>query len=161
MANSATMGFGQGFQPVCGFNYGAKNYDRVKSAFRFSIIVTVAYLLVMSVVIFIFAPNIISLFRKDDLEVLAIGTFALRAQCFTLPLQSFVSISNMMMQTMGKVIPASVLSLARQGLFLIPILFIMVNLIGLRGIQVCIPMSDICAFLLAIPIARKVLKGLT
>lgn len=160
MAHSATIGFGQGFQPVCGFNYGAQQYDRVKKAFGFTVIVTISYLICASIVIFIFAPEIISLFRPDDLEVLAIGTLALRAQAITLPLQSLTMTSNMMMQTMGKVVPAIILALSRQGLFLIPILFILANSIGLLGIQICTPLADICSFLLAIPFVRSVLKGL-
>ncbi len=85
--NSSLIGFGQGFQPVCGFNYGAKRYDRVLEAYHFCLRVAVVLLTVLGIVCFIFAPNILALFRKTDLEVIEIGALALRFQCMTLPIQ--------------------------------------------------------------------------
>ena len=107
--NFILIGFGQGFQPVCGFNYGAKLYDRVKRAFRFCVKVTAVFLVVLSVAEFFAAPFLIELFRRDS-EVVRIGSTALRLQCLTFPLASWVTISNMMMQTTGKVFRASFLA---------------------------------------------------
>ena len=158
MASSAMIGLGQGFQPVCGFNYGAKNYDRVKSAFKFTVITATLFLIVVATICYIYAPEIIALFRKDDPDVIAIGTVALRAQALTIPLNAWITISNMMMQTMGKAIPASILAFSRQGLFLIPVLYILLHFMGLTGIQICTPISDVCAFILAIPLVINVWK---
>ncbi|GHU32250.1 MATE family efflux transporter [Spirochaetia bacterium] len=157
IASSALLGLGQGFQPVCGFNYGAKRYDRVKRAFFFCLKLTTGVLIILSIICFIFAPNIIALFRKDDPEVIAIGAFALRLQCFTLPLSGWIILNNMMMQTMGKAIPASILAFSRQGLFLIPLLFTIVPLYGVAGIQFCTPVADLLTFILALPLGIHVL----
>ena len=158
-ANSMLIGFGQGFQPVCGFNYGAKLYDRVRGAFWFSVKVGTAVLLAFSVVGFAFAPKIISLFR-DDPEVIEVGTLALRLMCVTFPLTGWTTMCNMMLQTMGRAVPASLLSLARQGIFMIPLLFILVPFLNVLGIQVVTPLADALTFLLAIPIGIRVLREL-
>jgi putative MATE family efflux protein len=158
MASSALLGLGQGFQPVCGFNYGAKQYNRVKKAFWFCLRLATLILTGLGVLCFIFAPSIIALFRRDDPEVIAIGAFALRVQCFTFPLAGWIVLNNMMLQTMGKAIPASILAFARQGLFLIPLLFTIVPVLGILGIQLCIPIADFCTFLLAIPFGISALR---
>jgi Na+-driven multidrug efflux pump len=157
-ASSALLGFGQGFQPVCGFNYGAKRYDRVKKAFWFCMKVCSSWLLVFAVLGFIFAPEIIALFRKDDLEVIRLGTLALRVYCFPFPLLGWVILNNMMMQTCGKAVSASVLALARQGLFLVPLVFLLVPWLGVLGIQIAMPFSDLCTFLLSIPLGARILR---
>ncbi|MDR1029724.1 MAG: MATE family efflux transporter [Treponema sp.] len=157
MASSALIGFGQGFQPVCGFNYGAKRYDRVKSAFWFCVRLSTIVLVILGIGCFIKAPDIIGLFRKDDPEVIGIGAQALRLQCFTFPLAGWIVLNNMMLQTMGKAIPASLLALARHGLFLIPLIFILVPLLGVLGIQLCIPIAELCTFIVSFPMGIAVL----
>ncbi len=156
--SSAIIGFGQGFQPVCGFNYGAKLYGRVREAFWFCVKLAVGFLLVVAVVAFLFAPQIVWLFLMDDPEVTRIGATALRLQCATLPLFGFVIISNMMLQTMGMAQKASLLASARQGLFLIPAVLLLPRFFGLLGLQWSQPVADIGTFLLAVPLTTSVLK---
>jgi putative MATE family efflux protein len=158
MAGSAIIGFGQGFQPVCGFNYGAKCYDRVKKAFWFCLWLSTALLVILAVLCFIAAPDIISFFRKDDPEVISVGSLALRAQCFSFPFLGWILLVSFMLQTMGKGIPASVLAFSRQGLFLIPLIFVLVPALGILGIQVCTPIADFCTFLLALPLGIRTLR---
>ena len=105
-ANSAIIGLGQGFQPVCGFNYGAKLYGRVRKAFWFTVSLAFCVLLIGSIAGIAFAPQIIAIFRKEDLEVIKIGALSLRLQCIFLPLSAFVVGSNMMLQTIGKPVKA-------------------------------------------------------
>lgn len=159
-AFAALLGFGQGYQPVCGFNFGAKLYKRVLDGFWFCIKVSVVALTVISIIGFIFAPQIISAFRKEDLEVISIGTKALRLQCITFPLASWIVINNMLLQTIGKSREASILSFARQGLFFIPIILLLPHLIGLLGIQLAQPISDVATLILSIPMGLKVLEEL-
>lgn len=116
-AASALIGFGQGFQPVCGFNYGARRYDRVREAFWFCMKIAVILLTVFAVAGFIFAEPLITSFRRDDAEVIRTGIWALRLQCITFPLQSWIILNNMMLQTIGKTFKASLLAMSRQGLF--------------------------------------------
>jgi putative MATE family efflux protein len=158
LAGSAIIGFGQGFQPICGFNYGAKRYDRVKKAFWFCLRLSTVLLAALGILMFFFAPNIIALFRKEDSQVIGIGSLALRLQCLSFPLAGWILLVSFMLQTMGKAIPASILAFSRQGLFLIPLLFTLVPALGVLGIQLCIPIADFCTFLLALPLGISTLR---
>ncbi len=159
-AISVMLGLGQGFQPVCGFNYGAKLYDRVLKSFWFTTKLSIITLGIFSVLGIIFSPKIITLFRKEDLEVIAIGTLALRLQSITLPLASWIIMINMLLQTIGKSREASITSIARQGIFFIPAIFILPRIFGLLGVQLSQPISDIFSFILAVIIGKKVLLEL-
>ena len=156
---SAMLGFGQGFQPVCGFNYGAGLYSRVRKGFWFCVKVSFVFLLLVSILGFIFAPNLIAMFR-DDPEVIECGARALCFQCITMYLSSFVITSNMMMQSMGLVGPATFLSVARQGLFFIPLILILSALYGLTGIQITQAIADLLTFLCAVPLQLRNLRSL-
>jgi putative MATE family efflux protein len=158
MAASLVAGIGQGFQPVCGFNYGAKLYARVKQGFRFSLITMTVPLIPLSILGFIFAPQIVALFRPDDALLIEIGTKAFRYQCFTIPLLGWITINSMMMQTMGKAFEASLLAIARQGLFLLPLLFLLTPLLGFTGILASQPAADVGAFILSIPLSIRVFR---
>jgi putative MATE family efflux protein len=155
MAGSALIGFGQGFQPVCGFNYGAKLYGRVQKALWFCVRISTGILIAFSVCGCLFAPDIIALFRKDDLEVIDIGARALRLQCLTFPLTGWIVLNNMLFQTTGKALEATILALSRQGIFLILALLILTPLFGLLGIQLSQPVADVAAFILTIPLYRR------
>lgn len=155
--NSFVIGFGQGFQPVCGFNYGAKIYERVKSGFWFCVRVGSLFLLVCSVVGFILAPEIIETFRKGDPAVTAIGTNALRWQLISLPLCAWIVLCNMMLQTIRKPIPATILAASRQGMFFIPLVWVLPLFFGLPGVEITPAIADVCSALLAVPLTRKVL----
>ena len=157
---SAMIGFGQGFQPVCGFNYGAGLYHRVKEGFWFSVKVTFVLLLAVSAAGFVWAPQLVSIFR-DDPEVIAIGTAALRFQCVTFCLQSWVVMGNMCQQTMGLTVPATFMAVARQGLFFIPTVWILALTLGLSGIQMAQMVADLLTFLCSVPIQTWVLKKLS
>lgn len=157
-ASSALIGFGQGFQPVCGFNYGARLYNRVKEGFWFCIKVSTGFLFAFAIAGYIFAPNIIRLFTKNDVQVIEMGITALRLQCLTFPFNGLIVLSNMMMQTIGDSGKASILAMARQGLFFLPLVFIMPYFYGILGIQLSQPISDIATFILTIPMTMIVLR---
>ena len=157
-ANSCVIGFGQGFQPVCGFNYGARRYDRVKAAFWFCVKTATAFLCVAAVIGFIFAPGLVAFFRKGDADVLAIGGAALRAQCVTFPLSAWIVMCNMEMQTIGKSVRASFLAMARQGLFFVPAVLILPRILGLFGLQISQAVADAVTFLASIPLQISVLR---
>lgn len=158
--NSFVIGFGQGFQPVCGFNYGAGFYTRVRHGFWFCIKLGVIFLSICSIIGYIYAPEIVSWFRKEDAQVIEIGARALRWQLITLPLGTWVILCNMLLQTIRKPVRAVILSSARQGLFFIPFILILPYLLGLQGVEICQAAADLCSFLLAIPLTIGVLKGM-
>lgn len=156
-ANSALIGFGQGFQPVCGTNYGAKKYERVREAFWFCVKIAFGVLVIISIAGFIGAEPLVHLFR-DDADVIRIGKLALRLQCLVFPLNAWIVMSNMMLQTIGEALKASIVAAARQGLFFLPFIFILPRMFGLLGVQMCQTASDICTFALAVPVSLSVLK---
>lgn len=157
--NSAMIGFGQGFQPVCGFNYGAGKYNRVKKAFWFSTRVTFIFLLFLSVTGIVFARPLVEIF-SDDPAVLEFGIPTLRFMCVSFPLNSFTVMSNMMMQTIGKGVRATVVAVSRQGLALIPIMLLLWYFCGGWGLQSSQMWADIAAFLITVPLELSVLREL-
>ena len=161
LAASVVTGFGQGFQPVCGFNYGAFLYDRVKEGFWFCVKVATVILIVLSAAGYLLAPQVIQLFSKNDPQVIAIGTQALRWQCLIFPLCGWITICNMMLQTIGKSFRASLLAMSRQGLFFIPAVLLLPALIGIQGVEIAQPIADVCSFVLAIPLQLSVLHEMT
>lgn len=156
-ANSCLIGFGQGFQPVCGFNYGAKKFDRVREGFWFCVKLSTAVLLVLAAACFAFAPAIVSLFQ-DDPGVIKVGRIALRLQCITFPLAGWIVMSNMMSQTIGKAIPASFLAMARQGLFFIPAVLILPHFLGILGVELSQAVADAITIAVAIPLQLKIMR---
>lgn len=154
---SVIVGLGQGFQPMCGFCYGAKLYDRVKEGFWFSTKIGTLFLLFWSVVLIIFSGEVVSLFR-DDPEVIAIGIPALRYQMIIFPACSFMLMANMMMQTCRKTIRANILAASRQGLFFIPLIFVLPYFYGLFGVEICQAVSDIISLIVTIPIVWSAFK---
>lgn len=160
MANSALIGFGQGFQPVCGFNFGAGLYGRVKQGYRFCVKWATLGLVILASLMFALAPSLIAVFR-DDPAVIAFGTVALRLQCATLICNGFTMISNMTLQALNRVVQASILAVARQGLFFIPVVLIIPRIWGELGIQLAQPVSDVCSLLLTIPMILPLLRELS
>lgn len=157
-ANATLIGFGQGFQPVSSMNYGAQKYGRVREAFQFCVKVAFVFLIAVSLLAFVFAQQLVTIFRKGDPDVIQVGTLALRLQCSVFPLNSWLVMCNMMTQSIGMAAKASLLSIARQGLFFIPFIFILPHFFGLLGVQMSQTCSDICSFLLSIPIGISVLR---
>ena len=154
---SAMLGFGQGFQPVCGFNYGAGLYDRVKKGFWFCVKVSTLALTVIAVAGFVFAEELVSVFLHEPAAV-ACATAALRFQCVTFPTHGWIVMSNMMEQSMGRTLPATFLSVARQGLFFIPLVLILPQFLGQTGVEMTQATADILTVLCAVPIHLYVMK---
>ena len=158
-ANSAIIGFGQGFQPVCGFNYGAGLYKRVLKAFWFCVKFAFIFLLFVAVIGIVFAPEIVNTFGNGE-EVGKIASTALRYQCFALPLSSFIVLSNMLLQTIRKPVRATILSISRQGLVFIPLIIILPMFLGIKGIEACQTVSDVVTFIIAVILQVPVLRSL-
>ena len=157
MMASALIGFGQGYQPVCSFNYGAGLTKRVKEGFIFCVKYSTVFLVGIGVVCFIFAPDIIALFSKNPMAM-EVGVAALRFQACTLPLSGTIVISNMMLQSIGKGVKASIMASSRNGLFFIPMILILPPLLGILGVEMAQSCADVLSFGLAIPLAASELK---
>lgn len=158
--NSVLLGVGQGYQPVCGYNFGAGLYRRVKDGFWFCVKMMSIVLAVLAVIEFVWASPIVGFFRKGDPDVIEIGDIALRLRCFTLVLSSWITISNMLLQTTGKMWRASILGFARQGLILIPIVWLLPPFIGIWGIQIAQPLADLITFMMSVPMTMSVIRAM-
>ena len=159
--NSSVIGFGQGFQPVCSYCFGAKRYERVREALWFCVKVTTVILIVLGAVSFLLSEQIITVFRRDDPLVIEIGTLALRLQLITIPLWGMITMSNMFAQSIGYGVRATIISTSRQGIFLIPALLILPRLFGLFGIQAALPVADALTFALTLLLVRGILREFT
>jgi Na+-driven multidrug efflux pump len=117
-----------------------------------------AGLAVFTVIGLCFAPGIVAAFRRDDLEVIRIGAFALRLQCAVFPLMGWALICNMLSQNIGAFISAAVLAFVRQGVFFLPLILILPRVAGLPGVMYAQPIADVLTFLIAIPIGLSVVN---
>ena len=154
------VGLGQGFQPFCGYCYGAALYNRLRHGFWFTVRVGFIFLLFFSAVFFCFAEQTIAIFR-DDAIVIAVGSTALRWHLAVYPLNAYIMAGNMMLQTTRRPLRANVLSSARRGLVFIPFILILPHLFGLMGIAMCQAVCDVVTFIIAIPIVRSAFREMT
>ena len=148
---SVILGFGQGYQPVAGFNYGAGKYKRVKEALMFNYITATIMMTVLAAGGFIFAPQLMELFIKDDPQVIETGALALRIQCLSMPLLPLTTTSNMTFQSIGKSWTAVLLSSCRQGIYFIPLILILPDIYGLNGVISVQTAADVLSAATSLP----------
>ncbi len=163
---SALLGFGQGYQPVCGFNYGAKRYDRVLEGFRFCISRATIGLLLIAAVAFPLGGHITGLVAGSSPEAAEIAVFTFRAQLVTLPLLSWVTITNMALQNIGYTAKATLIALARSGIsfaptvLLLPLLMRALGQPELLGLELAQPVADLISLLISLPIGISLVRDL-
>lgn len=153
------FGYFQGFQPIVGFNYGAKKYNRLKEAIKVSLKWTTIFAIFVTAVFMAFAEGIIVVFSKDP-EVIAIGAKTLRAISLLFPLFGFQQVYATLFQALGKGREALTLSLARQGIFLIPAVLILPRLFGLNGVIFSQTVADFFTIIVTAILAVKLNKTL-
>jgi putative MATE family efflux protein len=160
---SVLIGLGQGFQPVAGYNWGAKRYDRVMKAFWFSSAAAVLGMSAVCGIVFIFAPRVMWIFTETDLDIVRIGSLSIRSQCLVMPFHALVIIVNALFTALGRARSAALLALSRQGICLIPTIYILSGVFGVHGLAFSQAVSDVLSFLIALPLALRVInemKGL-
>ena len=155
---SVILGFGSGFQPVTGFNWGAKRFDRVLESYRFSAKCALIISVSMAVLLGLFANQVILLFAEADAEMQAIGALSIRLQCLALPIHAWVAVVNMFCNGLGKAKGALLLATARQGSCFLPIVYPMAWLFHSNGVAAVQAVADVLTLCLAVPLIRKVLK---
>ena len=158
---SGIMGFGQGFQPVAGYCWGAKAYRRVRHAFWVSSLIGAAMAVVVGGAMTFAAPALVRTFAAGDSDIMEIGTLMIRAQCITMALHVWVMLVNGLFQALGRPFPAMVLSLSRQVICLIPAMFILSRLFGVTGLAVSQAAADILGMAIAVPLVIHISKELS
>ena len=152
------LGFGTGFQPVAGFNWGAKQYVRVRESFRFASKTAIVVGLVMGVGLAAGADGVIALFAETDPDMEAVGALCIRLQCLVMPIHSWVAVVNMFCAGLGEARGALVLSTSRQGTCFIPIVYPLARFFGTVGVAAVQAVADALSLALAIPIMRGMLS---
>ena len=156
---SVCIGIGQGFQPVCSFNYGAEKYDRVRQASRFLWIFATVVVSIISAICFLVAPHIVKLFRSEDI-IVQIGSQALRYICVAMCLMPTIMAANMTFQSVGMSGKAFFLACAQNGLFFIPLILVLPRFFGITGIEIAQPISFAIAAIVSVPFLVKFYKAL-
>ena len=157
---SVGLGIGQGFQPVSGYNYGAKRYDRVKKATLFTLFLGMALIGLIALICAIFSPQIIGLFGEGEKEVVEIGAEALRFYCIALVFFPVSVVVTMLFQSIGKSVSALILSTLHGGLLFIPLCIILPKCIGILGIELAQPISYAVSAVISLPFLVLFLKKL-
>ena len=156
---AVVIGLGQGFQPLCGFCYGARLYGRIRQAFYFCIKCGTVFLSVCAIIGYVFSEPIIELFRSDP-AVIAVGAVALDWQIISYPLVATIVMTNMLTQTIRKPVRANLVAAARSGLFFIPLILILPRFFGLLGVEMCQAWADVCSFALSVPVAWSAFRDM-
>lgn len=160
--SSAVLGFCQGYQPIVGYCWGAKNYRRVREAFWTCCGIGAVIAVVIGAVIVVFSRNIIAVFATDPSSAIVdIGSLMLRSQCYTMAFHIWVLILNALFQALGRGIPAAVLGLCRQGICLIPCCILLSRAFGITGLSLSQAAADLVSFLIAIPFLFHILAQLS
>jgi len=155
---SIILGFGNGFQPVAGFNWGARRYDRVEQCYSFSSWVALIGAAIMAAGVGIFADQLIILFAGSDAEMREIGALCIRLQCLALPIHAWVAVVNMLCTGLGNAGGALLLSTARQGTCFIPILYPLAAVFGAYGIASVQAVADVLTMFIAVPLIISLKK---
>ena len=158
LAYMIMIGWSQGFQPICAMNYGAKKYTRVQEAFKLTAIIGSIFLVFSAILLYVFSYKLVKT-MTSDIEVISISVQILRIQCITMPFLGFFAVSSMLLQNIGKYLMASILSVSRQGIFFIPLLYILSSLFSQYGIYLLQPIADILSFALAVFMVKSVWKS--
>lgn len=155
MVYCVLIGFGQGYQPAAGYNYGAKEYKRVYQAYRFMMIAGTVGMTVIGAALFFFAPALIGRFVPEDAKVTEIGVRALRMQCAVMPLLPLGIACNMTFQAVGKSIKATLFASCRQGFFFLPLILVLPRMFGVFAMEAAQPAADVATFLACLPAMHK------
>ena len=154
---SACLGFGQGFQPVAGYSWGAERYDRVRGSFNFASRAAVLGVSMIALAMGIFARPLLLLFTENDAELVRIGMFSLRCHCLAMPIGAYCIIVNMLCAGVGRPIPTMLLGASRQG-FVLPLLPVVVPLLGVWGVASVQSIGGVLNLALAVPISMRVTR---
>ena len=154
-------GFLKGFQPIAGFSYGAGKYDRLHEAIRIAILWSTAFCVIYGLIAIIFSRNIIALFTKSDLEMIHIGSKALRANGLSFMFFGFYTVYSFLFLVMGKAKEGAFLGACRQGICFLPCILILPALLNLDGILIAQPVADVLAAIITVFMARHLQNELS
>jgi len=152
LVGSSILGLGQGFQPVAGYNWGAKKYDRVRKAFWTCSAMGAIGSIVLGIILAIMSKRLVGVFSStDDTEIVMLGSYMIISQCITMVFHSWGGIANGLFQALGRSIGAAVLGLSRQLICLVPCVIVLSKLYGVYGLASAQAVADIMTFMISLP----------
>jgi len=160
MGSLMVFGFIKGFQPIAGFNYGAKKYERLYETIKTSIAWSTTFCVIFGLVMVLFPTAIISQFTKDDIEMIHIGQTALRANGFSFLLFGFYTVYSSLFLVLGRAKEGFILGACRQGICFVPIILILPMILGISGILYVQPISDVISAIITVFMAVHLHKEL-
>ncbi len=156
---AATIGLGHGFQPMCGFSYGAGLYGRVREGYKYVLKIGTVFMLVCAAIGLLFPETLVGFFRHDP-KVIEVGAATLRWQCLSLPLVPLVMYTNMILQTTRHPLQANIMAMSRNGLFFIPVILILPRILGLHGVEMAQTVADVMSAILAVIVILRFFRKL-
>ena len=159
MGSLSVFGFIKGFQPIAGYSYGAKKFDRLREAIKTSILWSTVFCVIFGVILALFPTAIVSQFTKGDAEMIRIGAASLRANGISIMLFGFYTVYSSLFLALGKGREGFILGACRQGICFIPVILLLPIVWGLNGIMYAQPIADVLSaaitVFMAIPLHKK------
>ena len=159
MGSLSVFGFIKGFQPIAGYSYGAKKFDRLREAIKTSILWSTVFCVIFGVILALFPTAIVSQFTKGDAEMIRIGAASLRANGISIMLFGFYTVYSSLFLALGKGREGFILGACRQGICFIPVILLLPIVWGLNGIMYAQPIADVLSAVItvfmAIPLHKK------
>ena len=159
MGSLSVFGFIKGFQPIAGYSYGAKKFDRLREAIKTSILWSTVFCVIFGVILALFPTAIVSQFTKGDAEMIRIGVTSLRANGISIMLFGFYTVYSSLFLALGKGREGFILGACRQGICFIPVILLLPIVWGLNGIMYAQPIADVLSAVItvfmAIPLHKK------
>lgn len=143
MGTLVVFGFLKGFQPIAGFSYGAGKWERLHEAIKTALLWSTLFCVAFGLTVAVFSPQLMSLFTRDDMEMIRIGAAALRANGLSFTLFGFYTVYSFLFLVMGRAKEGCILGACRQGLCFVPVILILPAFWGLNGILYAQPMADV------------------
>lgn len=160
MGSLIVFGFIKGFQPIAGYSYGAKKFDRLHKAIRTSILWSTVFCVIYGLLLTIFSSRIIAQFTDGDLEMIRVGTQSLRINGLSFLLFGFYTVYSSLFLALGKGLEGFVLGACRQGICFVPVILILPVFWGINGILYVQPIADVLSAIITIFMALHLHKEL-
>jgi Na+-driven multidrug efflux pump len=152
------VGFAFGAQPLIGYNFGAKNYDRLKAILKYDFKVEIGYALVAAALLMIFAPQLVALFMNTP-EIVSLGSLMLRALLMTTPFIGAILVFTTVFQSTGQSLGALIMAISRQGVVFFLVMLVLPLMLGLHGVIFAQAVADVITFGFGIVVYRRVMRN--
>ncbi|MDD3413767.1 MAG: MATE family efflux transporter [Lachnospiraceae bacterium] len=148
-------GFLKGYQSFVGFNYGAGNFNRSKTATKKTLLWSTMFCITTGVIIILFHTEIMHLFTKTDVKMIELGGTVLILNAITFMGTGYMMVNNFQFMALGRAKEGGIISISRQGLFFFPLIFLLPLFFGLRGLLLAQPAADVLTMIMILSMTYK------